>query len=140
MDKGYYHPERGYWQTIGEPSEDILAGYPAGTIQTPLKPGPGYTWDGVQWQPPAAEDPVTATVPRVVTMRQARLALLSAGLYEQVDDAINALPEPPRTAARIEWDYSSEVHRDKPFVQMLAGALGLTGEQLDALFIQAAGL
>jgi hypothetical protein len=73
-------------------------------------------------------------------MRQARLALLAAGLLPMVDAAINALPDPPRTAARIEWDYSNEVHRDKPFVQMLGGALGLTAEQLDNLFTQAAQL
>ena len=79
-------------------------------------------------------------VPQIVTMRQARLALLGAGLLAQVGAAINALPEPDQTAARIEWEYSSEVHRDKPFVQMLGGALGLTGEQLDNLFTQAAQL
>lgn len=83
---------------------------------------------------------VVPGVPQVVTMRQARLALLGAGLLPLVDGAINALPDPPRTAARIEWDYSNEVHRDKPFVQMLGTALGLTGEQLDNLFTQAAQL
>ncbi len=78
--------------------------------------------------------------PRIVTMRQARLALLGAGLLQQVDLAIDALPEPQRSAARIEWDYSSEVHRDRAFVQQLGQALGLSDEQLDALFIQAAAL
>lgn len=85
--------------------------------------------------------PVVAPgVPSVVTMRQARLALHGAGLLSLVEDAIDALPDPPKTAARIEWDYSNEVHRNKPFVQMLGGALGLTAEQLDNLFIQAAQL
>lgn len=78
--------------------------------------------------------------PRIVTMRQARLALLGAGLLQQVDQAISALPEPQQSAARIEWDYSSEVHRDRAFVQQLGQALGLSDEQLDALFIQAAAL
>lgn len=86
--------------------------------------------------PPAVEP----MVPRVVTMRQARLALLGAGLLLQVDQAISALPEPQQSAARIEWDYSSEVHRDRAFVQQLGQALGLSDEQLDALFIQAAAL
>lgn len=81
-----------------------------------------------------------APVPQVVTMRQARLALLGAGLLAQVDAAIEALPEPQRSAARIEWDYSSEVHRNRPFVQQLGYALGLNDEQLDALFTQAAAL
>ena len=79
-------------------------------------------------------------VPQIVTMRQARLALLGAGLLSQVDAAIDALPEPQKSAARIEWDYSSEVHRSRPFVQQLGHALGLSDEQLDALFTQAATL
>ncbi|MGC4366496.1 hypothetical protein [Hydrogenophaga sp. R2] len=78
--------------------------------------------------------------PRVVTMRQARRALLEAGLLQQVDLAIDALPEPQRSAVRIDWEYSSEVHRDRAFVQQLGQALGLSDEQLDALFIQAAAL
>ena len=90
--------------------------------------------------PYVPQPPAPPAVPQVVTMRQARLALLAAGLLPQVDDAINALTEPQRTAARIEWDYSSEVHRDKPFVQMLGTALGLTDEDLDSLFTQAAQL
>lgn len=84
--------------------------------------------------------PTPLVAPKVVTMRQARLALLGAGLLQQVDQAISALPEPQQSAARIEWDYSSEVHRDRAFVQQLGQALGLSDEQLDALFIQAAAL
>lgn len=79
-------------------------------------------------------------VPQVVTMRQARLALLGAGLLPQVDAAIAALPSPQKEAALIEWDYSSEVHRDSAFVLTLADALNLSTEQLDSLFTQAAQL
>ena len=79
-------------------------------------------------------------VPQKVTMRQARLALLQAGLLPQVENAINALPEPPRTAARIEWDFSSEVFRDRDFVIMLGTTLGLDSEEMDNLFITAATL
>lgn len=99
--------------------------------------GPGWSYvDGefVAPEPPAPE------VPQSVTMRQARLALLGAGLLAQVDAAIDQLPDPDKTAARIEWEYSQEVQRDKPFVQMLAPALGLTEQDLDALFVQAATL
>lgn len=76
-------------------------------------------------------------VPGIVTMRQARLALLEAGQLAAVEAAINALPEPQRSAARIEWDYSSEVHRDRAFVQALGAALGLDAAALDALFTRA---
>jgi hypothetical protein len=85
--------------------------------------------------------PVPAPVqPTVVTMRQARLALLGAGLLPSVEAAIDAMPSPDKDAARIEWDYSSEVHRNKPFVAVLGAALGLTDPQLDDLFTQASAL
>jgi len=48
MEHGFWHPSRGYWQTIGMPDEDMLAGYPEGTVETPLRPGPDHVWtDGV---------------------------------------------------------------------------------------------
>lgn len=78
-----------------------------------------------------------STVPQKVTMRQARLALHAAGRLNDVEVAIDSLPEPPRTAARIEWDYSSEVFRNKEFVAMIGQALNLSGEDLDELFTQA---
>jgi hypothetical protein len=81
-----------------------------------------------------------AQIPQSVTMRQARLALLGAGLLSSVDAAIDSLPEPQRSAALIEWEYSGEVHRNRAFVIQLGGALGLTDAQLDDLFIAAAAL
>lgn len=83
---------------------------------------------------------VVPVVPEVVTMRQARLALFGAGLLSAVDAAIDALPSPMKEAARIEWEYSQEVHRDKALVQTLGPALGLTEAQMDALFITAESL
>lgn len=85
-----------------------------------------------------AEQQQPPVTPSKVTMRQARLALHASGLLSQVEVAINTLPEPPRTTARIEWDFSSEVHRDKEFVVMMGTALGLSDAQLDDLFVQAA--
>lgn len=84
--------------------------------------------------------PVAVIVPDKVTMRQARLALHAAGLLAGVESALDALPEPLRASARIEWDYSSEVYRNKDLVVMLAGALELADEQIDDLFITAATL
>lgn len=79
-------------------------------------------------------------VPEAVTMRQARLALFAAGKLADVDAAIDALPEPAKTAARIEWDYSNELQRGNPLVAALTPALGLTSEHVDALFIAASAL
>src|SRR5574343_647212 len=79
-------------------------------------------------------------VPRAVTMRQARLALLGAGKLAAVDAAINSMAEPTKSAARIEWEYSGEVQRHNGFVAALGPALGLTEAQIDALFVAASKL
>ena len=81
-----------------------------------------------------------APVPQVVTMRQARLALLQQGLLASIQPAIDSLDEPSRSAASIEWEYSQTVERNRPFVQLLSQALELTDEDLDALFTLAATL
>lgn len=88
----------------------------------------------------AARQPGPTPVPPSVTMRQARLALLQAGMLDAVNAAIAALPGASGEAARIEWDYSSEVHRNRPLVLSLGPALGLSSETLDQLFITAATL
>lgn len=77
----------------------------------------------------------------VVTMRQARRALLDAGLLDQVDAAIAAIADATeRRQAEIDWKYATTVERLWPWVQTLGAALGLTAEAMDALFEQAATL
>ena len=82
--------------------------------------------------PPAPPTPV----PHSVTMRQARLALLAAGLLDLVETAIAGAGP----AAKIEWDYATEVQRSAGLVPAMATALGLTDEQIDALFVTASTL
>jgi hypothetical protein len=79
-------------------------------------------------------------VPQSVTMRQARLALLGAGLLAGVEAAIAALPEPQKSAALIEWEYAAVVQRSSGLVPMMGTELGLTETQLDDLFVAAAAL
>lgn len=99
----------------------------------------GDVYDGTDFTSPEKPSDLPQT-PLRVTMRQARLALHAVGLLSQVEAAIDALPEPSRTEARIEWDFSSEVFRERDFVLMLGASLGLTSEQMDDLFITAAAL
>ena len=69
--------------------------------------------------------------PKVVTMRQARLALLQSGLLQTVQDAIaNGTDE----AMKIEWEYATEVKRDWGSLVALTTALGMTSQELDNLF------
>lgn len=84
--------------------------------------------------------PYVAPAPSVVTMRQARLALLGAGLLASVDAAIDSLPSPQKEEARIEWEYATEVQRSSGLVPMMGAALGLDDAGLDALFVTAAAL
>ena len=85
-------------------------------------------------------EPAPPYVPSVVTMRQARLALLGAGLLSSVDAAIDSLPSPQTEVARIEWEYATEVQRSSGLVPMMVVALGLDDAALDALFVAAAAL
>lgn len=106
-----------------------LAGYPDVHI--------GWAFAGGEFTaPPAQPEPV----PAEVTMRQARLVLHAAGLLAKVDAAIDSLPEPERTRARIEWDYSNAVQRDHGFTATLGQALGLSSDAMDELFRAAARL
>jgi hypothetical protein len=79
-------------------------------------------------------------VPQTVTMRQARLALLQAGSLSAVNSAIAGMTGSTGEAARIEWEFSSEVKRNQPLVIALTPTLGFTPKQLDDLFILAATL
>ncbi len=75
-----------------------------------------------------------------VTMAQARLALLSAGLLSSIDDAIASMPSPQKEAAQIEWEYQTVVKKASPLVIGLTSALGMTSDDVDALFEVAAAL
>jgi hypothetical protein len=77
---------------------------------------------------------------RVVTMRQARLALMAADKLGAVNAAIANMPGPAGDAARIEWEFSSTVERNTQLVAALAPILDMTEAQLDALFIAASAL
>ena len=115
---------------------DTLAANLGGTAVATSTGSMGDSYSGgVFTRPePAAE------VPAEVTMRQARLALLGAGLLDDVEAAIDAMSDPAKAAARIEWDYSNTLRRDHPLVATLGAGLGLTSGQLDDLFIAAGAL
>ncbi len=88
----------------------------------------GASWDGQTFTPPLSP------VPETVSPRQARLALLGLGMLAAVDQALAAIPGPQGEAARIDWEYATEVQRQSPLIAALGPALGLTPEQIDDLF------
>lgn len=86
-------------------------------------------------------DPVPQVpVPPAVSARQARLALLGAGMLDAVEQALQAMAGAEGQAARIEWEYATEIQRESPLVLGLGEALGLDASQIDQLFITASTL
>lgn len=88
----------------------------------------------------AQDSNIFEALPTSISMRQARLALHRSGLLANVIPTINAMTEPQKSEALIEWEYSQTVDRDWQLVTDLGASMGLTSEQLDGLFILAATL
>jgi len=94
--------------------------------------------DGIWTAPPPAPEPAPPV--QTVSMRQCRIALLDAGLLEAVQSSIATMPGVEGERARIDWEYALEVRRDWPLIGYMAGDLGLSDEQVDALFVAAAAI
>lgn len=77
---------------------------------------------------------------QVVSMRQARIALLRQGLLDEVTSALSALRGEAGIEANITWEYATDVRRGDQLVQSLSAALGWTSQDLDALFELAASI
>jgi hypothetical protein len=98
-------------------------------------------WDVVAYTTGELDAMRRARVPASVTRRQARQALLLAGLLDQVPTAIASIPDATQRAlAQIEWEDSQTFERSRPLLIQLADALGLNEQALDDLFIQASKL
>jgi len=85
---------------------------------------------------------VDDSVPTNVSARQIRLWLVRNGIsLSAVDAAIDAIPDQlQRDSVRVEWDYAPYVERSHPMLVPLAAALGLTEQQVDQAFIEAASI
>ncbi len=84
--------------------------------------------------------PPAPPVPTIVSMRQARLALLAAGMLTTVDNAVAAMTGTAGQEAQVEWGYAPMIDRSSPLVASMAGILNLTSAQLDSLFTAAIAL
>lgn len=80
------------------------------------------------------EEQFPIPVPDSITARQLRLELLDRGLLGQVETAIDGLPSPQKEAVGIEWEYATVFERASPTLTALAGALDLSGPDVDEMF------
>lgn len=88
-------------------------------------------------------DPNPAPLPLVpvsVSTRQARMALLRAGLLANVVTIIASMEGEAGDEARIEWEYATELRRDHFLIKALGAALNLSEDQIDDLFRTAAAI
>lgn len=136
-EHGFYHPSRGYWQAVGDVSDEIIASYPPGTISYPLKPGEYYEPDGTggwTYTPP----PVPPVILKPLTRRQLRRGLLGLGIKSvDVEAKIAALPDDQREIALIDWQDASEYERSHWLVAALTSAFNLTDDQVDQAWLTA---
>jgi len=87
--------------------------------------------------PPPGEVP---PVPVEVPLWSLRAACAIRGLLPLVSAGIASLPEPARTLATQQWEYSNWIERAHPLIEALGAGLGLGPEDLDDLFREAATL
>lgn len=106
-------------------------GWRAVDSETDLLDGESYSAE----QPPLIE---LSSIPQEVTRFQARAALYQFGLLDDVEAAI----ADPATdmMLKLAWQDALSFKRTSSFVLGMAAKLGLTEEQLDALFIAAGGV
>ena len=88
--------------------------------------------------PPAPE---TVYVPQQVTRAQGKAALIIQGLWGAALDYVAAIQDPTQRAlADVALNDTLTWERSSPFLNAAAAGVGMTDEQLDALFIQAGGI
>lgn len=136
---GFYHTSRGYWQTTEPPSTDVLAGYPAGTVEVPIKPGDGFIWDGASWVTDpgyAAALLVAERAGMTASSMQVRLALLAIGRLAEVEAIVAASTQD----VQIAWEKAAEFRRNSPMIAGLAPSAvpPFSAADLDDLFRAAA--
>lgn len=77
-------------------------------------------------------------IPQSITKRQARQELIEAGLIGVVEAAINSIEDATQKALMFSWwNDSQDYERDNPELITMAASIGLTEEQLDAMFLSA---
>lgn len=151
MEKGFYHAQRGYWQTLGAVPPSILSSYPEGTVEVPLRPSVDHVWTGSEWEyvvPDPASILSATRTSSAITRAAFCNALADHGIITDAEAISAARGDWPVSMAgfldfldagqsrdvQIEWAACATVLRMHPFVLTLGSWLDLTANQLDELF------
>ena len=71
-------------------------------------------------------------IPKTITLRQARLYLLSINLLDDLENIISQ-----NRAYKIEWEYANQIERESHLVIVLGQALNLDSDAIDDMFMEA---
>ena len=83
-------------------------------------------------------EPQPIPVPQQITRAQGKAALIMQGLWGAVLDYVASIQDPiQRALAEVALNDTLTWERSSPFLNAAVAGLGMTDEQLDALFIQA---
>lgn len=77
--------------------------------------------------------------PEYITATQVRLWLVENDVsLANVEAAISSIEDPKvREKTRVQWEYAPYIERNHPLMNAIGAMLGMTGEQIDAAFLQA---
>ena len=76
-------------------------------------------------------------VPQEVALWKLRAVLNAMGLEQNVADAIEQLPNPPRVGATYIWNYGNTIDRNSNTIAFIQNALSLTDAQVNEIFTNA---
>lgn len=125
--------ENGVVENVIEAGADFLP--PEGVIARAAgEAGPGWTYADGKFSPPPPSPP---RMPETIALWQARAILGVQGL---LDDANAAVAASGDATLKAVWEYGNYISRSSPGLAALAGALGLSSDDVDALFVAADAL
>ena len=114
---------------------------PSGTAINSIEADAGFDPGvGLELQEPASQPwykptPMISEVPETVALWQAKAALAAVGKLDAATQIVTALGG----NVALAWEYGNTIDRDSPTVLAMSAQLGLAPEDLDKLFVMAAG-
>lgn len=154
MEKGFFHVSRGYWQTTGGVPQDILDGYPEGTVEVPIKPSAYHNWNGDAWVHTPPDPDIVAAANRAddppLSFAQLLTGLVAMGwiteaegmewlkgvaLPAEITSLIAGLPAEVRFGTTARAMRMTQAERNDPLVDALATVRGIPPEDIDAFFL-----
>lgn len=148
MEHGFYHKERGYWQTLVTPSQEEIDGYPDGTIEVPLKPSADHIWQNGSWvyiEPPVpTPEDQRALMPPLEKWRFDTIIDSRSGLREKIETAIDRnIPDLlQRATVRNKFRSVTQFSRLDPMFPFLASDpdININDQEIDEMWQQGLAL